>query len=121
MENKTLLFEGAGWNGAEHNGVGNCRIRTRIKNKDSRIIYFEAAKMGSGINIGRVNHCFDMQDEKNNRTKDLSYIERLNFPYTHEGILSLINEHLNCDFTEIKVIYEGLRVHANKEPICSCQ
>jgi len=37
MKNK-LIFEGAGWNKAESNNVGNCRIRTRLKNKDNLII-----------------------------------------------------------------------------------
>ncbi|EJW14059.1 hypothetical protein PAV_141p01650 (plasmid) [Paenibacillus alvei DSM 29] len=38
---KILIFEGAGWDVAEHNGVGNCRIRTRIKNIDGVSIYLE--------------------------------------------------------------------------------
>ena len=41
---KTLVFEGAGWAGADtskRTDVTNCRIRTRIKNREGRIIYLE--------------------------------------------------------------------------------
>ncbi len=42
--NKTLYFEGAGWNSekvnAEHNGL-NCRIKTAFHNNDGEMIYLE--------------------------------------------------------------------------------
>ena len=41
---KTLIFEGAGWSEADTSkgtDVTNCRIRTRIRNNEGRVIYLE--------------------------------------------------------------------------------
>ena len=97
--NKVLIFEGVGWEKADHNGVGNCRIRTRFENKDKEVIYFE---MGGYIHNGEfkshIYHCFNMKDVISNHSKELSYIEKLKPYYTKQAILNLINKELNCDF-----------------------
>jgi len=123
METKQhiLKFEGAGWDGAEHNGVGNCRIRTRIKNKRGDIIYFECTSLKkNGEFKGFVSHCFNIEDEISNHTKELAHIERLQFKYNTQDLIKFVNEHLDCDFTELEVYNEGLRVHDTKEALCSC-
>lgn len=114
-----LIFEGAGWSCANHNGVGNCRIRTRIKNNDGRIIYLELGGHENNDFKGRVDYCFDVVDERTSHTKDLSYIKSLYFPYTKEGILKLVNENLNCSFSSVVVDNDNIRVHETKEPLCS--
>lgn len=117
----TLIFEGAGWAGAEHNGVGNCRIRTRIRNKDGRLIYLE---MGGGhVDYGRVDHCFycdSKWDSRSSHSKDLAKFERAKFEYTKETILAFVNKNLNCTFDNMMVINDGIQVHNTKQPLCDC-
>ena len=130
----TLIFEGAGWSKAEHNGVGNCRIRTRIRNRDGRLIYLEMGgtkfskafkpKWAEGLDfVGRVDSCFycDAEwDRRRNHSKGLSKYEREHFEYTKENILKFVNEKLNCSFGDMVVINEGLCVHNTEEPLCDC-
>jgi hypothetical protein len=69
--NNTLVFEGAGWDKAEssiNSGVGNCRIRTRVRNNEGRLIYlemggFETSKnspsYSKNYNIAsHIDHCY---------------------------------------------------------------
>ena len=120
-KNDKLLFEGAGWDKAEHNGVGNCRVRTRIKNLDGDLIYFECTSLKKHQDfIGYVSHCFNNKDEKSNYTRELKHIERLTFKYTGEGLLNFVNKHLNCDFKSVEVNNIDLRVHNTKLALCSC-
>ena len=127
---KTLLFEGAGITGTRLADVENCRLRTRLKNKDERIIYLEIG--GTEVNkympnktyknIGRVDHCFyeDIKDDKKvNYSPKLKPIESIYFEYTKEGILKLVNEKLNCDFEALEVS-ELVQVHDTKKPIAIC-
>lgn len=136
MGNKTLIFEGAGWEDADisiESGVGNCRIRTRIRNKDGRLIYLEMSgikhtgkiipKHSKGFNItGMIDHIFYADakwDSRSNFSKDLQF-NNINFEYNKENILKFVNENLNCDFKDVKVTNYGLRVHDTKEALCDC-
>lgn len=130
MNKRILLFEGAGWEKAEHNGVGNCRIRTRIKNKDGRIIYLEIHGIQNNKYnklpfefTGFISHCFyedREEDSYNNYSPELSQIEQKHFKYSKNGILKFVNENLNCSFNELQVINDGsLKVHNTKEALCS--
>lgn len=121
MTNKILIFEGAGWDKAEHNGVGNCRIRTIIENKEGRNIYLECNGHESNNFKGFVSHCFDMIDKKINHTKDLCAIEHLKFNYTPQDLIKFVNENLNCDFDSLIVDNDNLRVHDSDKPLCSCK
>jgi len=119
---KKLVFEGAGWPGAEHNGVGNCRIRTRLKNKDGRVIYLEiSGHITNCKGYSYIDHCFDQKDERTNYTKDLSCWQGPRFTYNKKKILDFVNEILNCDFDSMEVRNEGLHVHSTEEPLCSCE
>jgi hypothetical protein len=129
MDNKTkqLIFEGAGWEIAEHNGVGNCRIRTRLTNKEGKFIYLEMS--GNDISnsrrhpykkefpfIGYVQHCFESDDNEHSEYRKL---ENVPFHYSKSSILSMVNEKLNCDYTELVVINDNsVRVHDTKKPLC---
>jgi glutaredoxin-related protein len=136
--NKTLIFEGAGWEKAESSvisGVGNCRIRTRIRNNDGRVIYLEMGGVlitgkhiphfAKGFNIvGRVDHCFyadSRWDSNMNYSDSLKMAESRNFEYNKETILKWVNDNLNCSFNNMEVINDNsIRVHDTEEPICDC-
>src|SRR4051812_34013073 len=52
LHHKTLVFEGAGWDGTakQFPDIGNCRIRTRLKNDQGIVIYLEI--MGRESHLG---------------------------------------------------------------------
>ena len=122
---KKLIFEGAGMDWKE-TGL-NHRIRTRLINKEGRLIYFEMT--GSEQNkynyhpwkyTGFVSHCFyydRADDKKNNYSKDLVKIEHEKCEYSKEGILKFINNKLNCDFDDL-VIKDDIYVHDTDLAIC---
>lgn len=137
MNDNTLIFEGTGWDKAESSvksGVGNCRIRTRIRNNDGRLIYLEmtghevtknSLKKYNGYNfVGNISHCFyaDSQwDARRNYSSELSYIEGEHFEYNKESILKFVNEKLNCSFDNVEVINDNsVRVHDTYEQLSDC-
>jgi len=128
--NKTLIFEGAG---SEITVVGNCRIRTRIRNIEGRLIYIEingfqntnkTPNYAKGLDVvGHVDCCFYADhtwDTRNNSSSQLSYVTKKHFEYNKENILKLVNENLNCDFDNMEVVNKGLYVHSTEEPLCDC-
>lgn len=122
---KNLIFEGAGMDWPE-TGL-NHRIRTRLINKEGRVIYFEMS--GSELNTynsnpfpvtGFVSHCFfdDVpEDAERNYSPDLQKVEHLKCEYTKKGILDFINHQLGCDFDDL-VITEDVRVHDTDKALC---
>lgn len=113
----TLIFEGAGWAKAEHHGVGNCRIRTRIKTERYGVVYLE---MSSGIDeVGRttgcINHLYTGDDENTCR----AFPGRKNgrFMWSKEGILLNVNYTLKTNFDTLEVDNKDLYVHADGDPI----
>jgi len=129
MQNKTLIFEGAG---SEMFDVGNCRIRTRIRNIEGRLIYLEilgfqntnkTPNFAKGLDVvGHVDCCFyddHTWDIRNNNSSQLSHVTKFHFEYNKENILKLVNENLNCDFDSLEVV-KGIHVHSTKEPLCDC-
>jgi len=120
---KTLLFEGAGYSCAEHNGVGNCRIRTKFRNKYNDIVYLELHK-GEAINgseknkkwgkqpIAFFSHIFLMKDEKENYSLEISYLEKETIPYTQKSIVDFVNDNLGGEFQTMEVDNNNIQVHS---------
>jgi len=130
MQNNTLIFEGAG---SEMFEVGNCRIRTRIRNIEGRLIYLEingfqnsgkTPNFAKGLDVvGHVDCCFYADhtwDTRNNSSSKLAHITKFHFEYNKENILKIVNENLNCSFNGMEVVNKGLHVHSTKEPLCDC-
>jgi len=137
LSTKTLVFEGAGWDGAEvstKSGVGNCRIRTRIRNIEGRLIYLELGgtqfsgkhipTYAKGLNYAsHIDHVFyddSKWDSKRNSSGALSHIRNIHFEYNKSSILNFVNKNLNCSFNDIEIINKGLHVHDTEEPLCDC-
>lgn len=132
---KVLYFEGVGWAGADlsKKTIGNCRIRTAFTNNKGRKIYLEIIAYEKSLNdkkigrypeyqvndvIGFVDYCFYIDTDSKNPYNDciISEVERnINFPYTKEDIIKMVNEKLNCSFDTIEVLPNlgGYRVHAD--------
>lgn len=136
---KTLIFEGAGWSGAEasiKSGVGNCRIRTRIRNKEGRLIYLELSgsvktkhhnvieKYKDLTVIGYINSCFyydDSWDKNRGRSKQFRQLSNLTFEYNKQNILDIVNKYLNCDFEDMIVINDfSISVFNTESPLSDC-
>ena len=136
--NKTLIFEGAEWADADTSkatDVGNCRIRTRIRNNKGRVIYLEMlccnynnskTKPTWAKNLDYVTHidfCFyeDAKWDKNmNFSKELAPLTKMHFEYNKDNILKFVNNYLDCSFDNMEVINEGLYVFRNDNPLCDC-
>jgi len=139
MSKKTLIFEGAGWADADISkatDVGNCRIRTRLRNNSGRVIYLEMGcchfenpkitpKYAKGLNyathIDYLFYCDSEEDNKNCFSKELEPLTNISFEYNKENILKFVNEKLNCSFDDM-IVYNNnkIRVHDTIEPLCSC-
>ena len=129
-QKNTLIFEGAG---SEITSVGNCRIRTRIRNIEGRLIYLEingfqntnkTPNYAKGLNtIGHVDCCFYADhtwDTRNNSSSQLSHITKKHFEYNKENILKIVNEDLYCNFNSLEVVNKGLHVYSTEDPLCDC-
>lgn len=125
-----LIFEGAGWGKASSSSdVGNCRIRTRIRNNAGTVIYLEIIGVQASkytpkncnrypIN-GHVSHCFskDCNEHSDWRKHEREAV----IDYTAKGLLWWVNENLGCSFDSLQVVNEGLEVHETEQPLCESQ
>lgn len=104
-------------------GEGEChndlpaRLRTRLKNKLHRSIYVELAyyKEGQGV----VKHCCycDRQYKRQDIQMIPPMLTSCFFPYTKQGILTLLNHEICCDFTHI-LVTDGIDLDSNHTPLC---
>lgn len=120
---KTLYFEGAGC--VPRGDVENCRIRTAFRNRKGKPIYLELsgfevtdktrAAYKPFTNVCTVDHCFIIGFMIGEQAeKDRLEFERKFFEYSKAEILAFVNENLDCDFDEIRVVdmFYGYHVHA---------
>lgn len=128
---KTLIFEGAGWEGADTSkatDVTNCRIRTRLQNNSGRVIYLEmgcchsyAKNLNYATHIDHLFYCDSKWDDRRSFSRELQPLTNIHFEYNKENILEFVNEKLNCSFDDM-IVYNNneVRVHDTIEPLCSC-
>lgn len=119
---KILKFEGAGWSGADSNGVGNCRIRATFINDRGETIYLE---MGGHASTQysppsrkhmdfpwHISHLHKV-DTTTGKRDESEYAPTFGDTwkscreYTRENILQFVNRHLNCSFEAVEVINDG--------------
>lgn len=120
-----LIFEGAGWEKASSSSdIGNCRIRTRIKNDSGIVIYleingFERTKYTPRKFpiSGYVMHCFSGDCNESSEWRNLE--RQSEFNYTAENLLRWVNENLGCSFDSLSVVNDGsVQVHGTTQPLC---
>ena len=102
--------------GDSYNGLPTL-LRTRLKTKLHRSVYVELAyyKDGKGV----VNQCcyYDREYRRQDIKITPPMLISCFFPYTREGILSLLNHEICCDFTHM-LVTEGLDLDSNTTPLC---
>lgn len=107
-KSKTLHFEGAGWRKAEHNGVGNCRIRATFQNNEGEEIYLELIGHKSGKDLYKfpwhISHLFKVKNRKSLHTEEYKAIERERMEFTKQNILNFVNESLGCKFHSVEIL-----------------
>ena len=102
--------------GASYNGLP-VRLQTRLKNKLHRSIYVDLAYYKE--NTGVINQChyYDRQYKRQGIKVTPPQLLSCFFPYTHKGILNLLNHELCCDFTHI-IVTGGIDLYSNTTPLC---
>lgn len=108
-----LIFAGEG---EAYNGLP-IRLRTRLKNKLHRCIYLELEYYKNGKGVIRQCHYYDREYKRDGVTVTPPMLLSCFFPYTREGIISLVNCELCCDFTHMITTAE-IDVDKNLTPIC---
>lgn len=139
--NKTLYFEGAGYNGvnAEYNGL-NCRIRTAFHNNDGKMIYLEligchpneyqakepkknkVALPSTYMYVDSATYITDdpeIDDCNDSRIKTIAYDEMLKTEYILKNIRDFVNAQFNCSFDNVVILDDlaGYRVFTNNKKI----
>jgi hypothetical protein len=112
-----LYFIGMGWHKADSVGdVGNCRIRTVLKNNDGKNIFIELSsgtnRSDKQKNIICCDFCFITEkiegglfhnDFKYNYKNLETSTYSKGIEWNKENILNFVNENLNCSFKNIYV------------------
>ena len=116
QENRKYRFLIMVGEGERHNDLPIC-LRTRLKNKLHRSIYVELAyyKEGQGV----VKQCcyYDRQYKQQEHQVIPPMLISCFFPYTKQGILTLLNYEICCDFTHI-LVTDGIDLDSNHTPLC---
>lgn len=124
---KTLIFEGAGWAGADSSkatNVGNCRIRTKLRNRAGRVIYLELGQTFVSDPQIYIDFCFYADSEWDSRRSISNGMpsrpSSIHSKYSKEGIIAFVNETLDCDFDSMEVINDYSVSAFQDEPLCNC-
>ncbi|MBR5809146.1 MAG: hypothetical protein IKY39_03465 [Clostridia bacterium] len=92
-------------------------LRTRFKNRTHRTIYLEIKK---DVKNGLMSNCYYC-DRVYKRDKSLitpSGLTTIFFDYSLDAILEIVNEELNCDFTDVIVAKDTFGFDKTELPIC---
>ena len=116
LSNRKYRFLIMAGEGELRNGLP-LRLRTRLKNKLHRSVYVELEyyKNGKGV----IKECFyyDRKYRQRERKVRPPMLLTCFFPYTKEGILSLINREIYCEFTHM-LITDDINIDTNTTPLC---
>lgn len=92
-------------------------LKTRLKNRTHRVIYLE---INRDVNKAVVSKCH-YNDRVYKRDKSLitpAGLTTIYFDYSLDAILKIVNEELNCDFTNVIVTPDTFSFDKTKLPIC---
>ncbi|MEN2499508.1 MAG: hypothetical protein MHMPM18_003717 [Marteilia pararefringens] len=126
--NKTaskLVFEGVGVECA--NGTKSVRIRTRLRDRNGRVVYLEL----SGVErhkyliramsetpfdcIGFITSAYYDHDE----SKPLPNPDNQYFDYTNDGILKFVNEFLGTSYEDLEISFRpNVNVFQSQDCLC---
>lgn len=92
------------------------KLKTRIKNRIHRSIYLEI-KCGNEYSIIQKCYYYDKAYKKNIFITPAG-LNTIFFEYTPQKILEIVNNELNCDFTDLIITNDTFGFDDNNIPIC---
>lgn len=132
INNKILIFKGAGFPGTGTKEIPNCSIVTIIKNNKERLIYLKINSLKLEENVSNelekfniaacIDSCFyydSKWDKRREYSEEFSKkIFNRHFEYNKKNILKFVNTKLDCSFTDIEIINNDLGILT--QPLCDC-
>lgn len=97
----------------ECNGI----LKTRLKNRVHRTIYLEIKQNGYRGLIENCHYC-DRRYKCNNQLITPFELKTIYFDYNMEKVLEIVNNELNCDFTDVIITRDTFSFGKNDIPIC---
>ena len=97
----------------EYDGV----LKTRLKNRVHRTIYLEIKQNGYRGLIENCHYC-DRRYKQNNQPITPFNLKTIYFDYSLEKVLEIVNNELNCDFTDVIITRDTFNFGKNDIPIC---
>lgn len=95
-------------------------LYTRFKNRIHRLIYIKFKNCGNGKWV--ICSCYYC-DRKTKREKAYITPVGLNtiyFDYSTKNILNIVNEELNCNFTDVIITKDSFNFEDSLLPVCGC-
>ncbi|MCI9626251.1 MAG: hypothetical protein HFI90_05655 [Clostridia bacterium] len=91
--------------------------KTRLKNRVHRSIYLEISRNG---NNGIITDChyYDRQYKRNNAYISPSGLTSITFDFSLDNIRRIVNNELNCDFTDVIITEDTFGFDNTLLPIC---
>ncbi len=92
-------------------------LKTRLKNRVHRTIYLEIKQ---NVDKGLIKNCHycDRSYKQNNRAVTPFDLKTIYFDYSTKKVLEIINNELNCDFTDVVVTSDTFNFVESNIPIC---
>lgn len=92
-------------------------LKTRLKNRVHRTIYFEIKQNGYR---GLVQSCYycDRRYKRDNQFITPFELKTIYFDYSTEKVLEIVNNELNCDFTDVIITRDTFGFEKSDIPIC---
>lgn len=97
----------------EYDGV----LKTRLKNRVHRTIYLEI-KQNCYRGLIQTCHYCDRRYKRNNQFITPFELKTIYFDYSIEKVLEIVNNELNCDFTDVIITKDTFNFEKNDIPIC---
>lgn len=91
--------------------------QTRLKNRIHRSIYLEISRSS---NSGVITDChyYDRHYKRNNAYITPSGLTSITFEFSLDNILRIVNDELNCDFTDVIITKDSFGFDNTSLPIC---
>ena len=97
----------------ESNGI----LKTRLKNRVHRTIYLEINQNGHRGLIQNCHYC-DRRYKRNNQLITPFVLKTIYFDFNKEKVLEIVNNELNCDFTDVIITKDTFGFETRNIPIC---
>lgn len=91
--------------------------KTRLKNRIHRSIYIEISRNNNNGVITDCHYC-DRHYKRNNAYITPSGLTSITFEFSLDNILRIVNNELNCDFTDVIITKDSFESDNASLPIC---